>query len=99
MFILAKDDIKIGIALGLLAPALGFWGFYLYHFYPASFSDFVSRILHEKPLITALSSFSLLANAVIFTIYINLRKDETAKGIFAITCVYALVILIYKLFL
>jgi hypothetical protein len=99
VFILAKDNIKIGLALGLLAPALGFLGFYLFHFYPASFIDFVHRIAHEKPLVTAVSSFSLLANAVIFTIYINLHKDHTARGVFIITCGYSVTILIYKLFL
>lgn len=89
----------MGIALGLLAPLLGVIGFYFIHFYPASFTDFFYRISHEKALITAISSFSLLANAVIFTIYINLSKDKTARGIFAITCIYAVLILIYKLFL
>ena len=99
MFILARDNMKMGLILGLLAPLLGVAGFYFVHFYPAAFSDFIYRISHEKPLVTAISSFSLLANAVIFTIYINLGKDKTAKGIFAITCIYAVVILIYKLFL
>ena len=42
-------------------------------------------------------SVSLLANAIIFTLYINTRRDRTAKGIFIATCVYVIAGLIFKL--
>jgi len=43
-------------------------------------------------------SLALLVNAVLFTVYINTRKDKTAKGIFALTCVYGLLVLCIKTF-
>ena len=43
-------------------------------------------------------SLSLLLNALLFTIYINSRKDNTAKGIFAVTLIYGLIILSIKTF-
>jgi ABC-type uncharacterized transport system permease subunit len=49
--------------------------------------------------LTAALSMSLLLNAVLFTLYINSRKDKTAKGIFITTLVYGLAVLIIKTFL
>lgn len=39
-----------------------------------------------------------MANAVLFTIYINARIDKTAKGIFWATLIYALTALSIKTF-
>jgi hypothetical protein len=50
-----------------------------------------------KTLTVALT-LSLLLNALLFTIYINSSKDKTAKGIFATTMVYGLIVLIIKTF-
>jgi len=49
--------------------------------------------------LSAALSISLLLNATLFTIYINSRKDQTAKGIFFTTLVYGLIVLIIKTFL
>ena len=43
-------------------------------------------------------SLSLLINAVLFTIYVNTNRDKTAKGIFALTCAYGLLVLCLKTF-
>jgi ABC-type uncharacterized transport system permease subunit len=43
-------------------------------------------------------SLSLLANALVFTVCINTRKDNIAKGVFVTTAVYGLVILLIKTF-
>jgi hypothetical protein len=60
---------------------------------------FLKYVLQNKPFLTTVVSTSLLANAVIFTIYINTRKDRTAKGIFIVTVVYAVAAIILKMFL
>ncbi|BAV04564.1 hypothetical protein FLA_0556 [Filimonas lacunae] len=74
--------------------------YYLWKFYPAAtIADFFRLLGSQKTLITGIVSVSLLANAVLFTIYINTRRDDTAKGIFASTCVYAVGSLILKYFL
>jgi len=39
----------------------------------------------------------LLANAILFTIYINTHRDKTAKGIFVATLLYGIFVLVYKL--
>jgi len=37
-----------------------------------------------------------MANAILFTIYINGYRDKTAKGIFIVTMVYAALALAFK---
>jgi hypothetical protein len=51
----------------------------------------------QKALLTGIVSISLIANAVVFTRYINNRKDRTARGIFIATCIYAILSLLWKL--
>ena len=98
--ILQKDNLRLGLVIGIVAPMFGMLIYYFWKFFPTfSVSDFFHVLLLEKALITALISFSLFANAVVFTLYINTRRDRTAKGIFIITCIYALGAFILKLFL
>jgi hypothetical protein len=47
-------------------------------------------------LITVSISVSLMANAILFTIYINGNCDKTAKGIFVLTIIYAIIALAFK---
>lgn len=97
---LKRDNLKMGIILGIIAPLLGMVLYYFGKFYPAlSVKDFFQLLSIQKTLITGIVSISLVANAVLFTLYINTRRDQTAKGIFASTCVYAIGSLILKYFL
>jgi hypothetical protein len=52
----------------------------------------------NKPLITAITIPCLLVNIIFFTYFINTRKDETAKGVFAVTIMYAVAALLFKFF-
>jgi hypothetical protein len=98
--IFTKDDTRLGLILGAIAPLLGILLFKWTKFGIFSFKEFFQFIYLEpgfKTLSVALS-LSLLANALIFTLYINAQKDKTAKGIFITTCVYGVVILLIKTF-
>ena len=94
---LQKDNLKLGLVLGLLAPMLGMFGFYFWKFSTYPLKEFVLYLVEAKSLITAMVTFSLMANAVLFTLYINTNKDKTAKGIFWVTMVYAVAALIMKM--
>ena len=37
-----------------------------------------------------------MTNAILFTIYINGHRDKTAKGIFVLTVIYAIIAMIFK---
>lgn len=95
---LTKDNLRLGIVLGFLAPFAGLFIYYLLQFRSIPLSDFFRVMFSQTSLLTAIISISLIANAVVFTIYINTRKDRTAKGIFIATCIYAVVSILFKLF-
>jgi len=98
-FILKKDNLKLGLLLGLLGPALGLIVVYFLKFSSYGFGEFLDYFFNDSKLITSIGALCLLANAVLFTIYINTHRDNTAKGIFATTLVYGIAILVIKIFI
>ena len=92
-----RDDIKLGILLGFLAPIVGMFIYYFIQFRMFTLSEFFRIMFSQKQLLTGIVSISLIANAIIFTIYINSHRDKTARGIFIATCIYAIASLLYKL--
>ena len=94
-----KDNLRFGILLGFLSPLLGMVIYYFVAFYSRNvgFMEFIGYLKQYKSLLTGVSSISLVANAIIFTIYINTRRDATAKGIFVATIIYGVAVLVIKL--
>jgi hypothetical protein len=97
-FILKRDSLKLGLILGLLGPAVGLVVVYFVKFSSYGFMDFLDYFFNDNRLITSIGALCLLANAVLFTLYINTHRDKTAKGIFATTLVYGISILVLKIF-
>ena len=97
-FILKKDNLKLGIILGLIGPVLGLVVIYFLKFTSISFIEFIDLFLNTNKLITSIGALCLLANAILFTFYINTHRDNTAKGIFVTTLIYGIGILILKIF-
>ncbi|MFN4284913.1 MAG: hypothetical protein ACK4E8_03025 [Lacibacter sp.] len=95
------DKYPFGIALGALAPVLGIVIYYLLKIDPETigFAQFIEYFFQTKALLTAVGSLSLIANIILFTLFINARKDKTAIGIFAMTVMYGLIILYAKFFM
>jgi hypothetical protein len=94
---LKKDNLRLGLALGLIGPLLGLVVIYFVKFPSYSFMDFLTYFMNDNKMITSVGSLSLLANVVLFTIYINTHKDDTAKGIFLMTVIYGIGILVLKI--
>lgn len=95
-FILKRDNVKLGLLLGLLMPIIGIFVFYWWRFSSASFPEFWNYLKSNKNLITSLSVICLFLNVVLFTIYINTKRDQTAKGIFAVTVIFGIAALVFK---
>jgi hypothetical protein len=94
---LKRDDLRLGIVLGFLAPLISLVVYYFVKFYPLySVGDMMHAVATNKNLVTAISVTCLVANIALFTIYVNTRRDKTAKGIFAITLIYAITALLIK---
>ncbi len=93
-----KDNLALGVVLGFTAPFFGLIIYYFISFFPkhVAFMEFLGYLKEYKTLLTAVSSISLLANAVLFTIYVNSHKDKTAKGIFLATIIYGITVLLIK---
>lgn len=94
-----KDNLKFGILLGFIAPILGLFIYYFIAFYSlkVGFFEFLGYLKQYKSMLTGVSSVALVANAVIFTIYINSYKDKTARGIFVATIVYGIAVLLLRI--
>lgn len=94
--IFKKDNLRLGIILGLLAPFISLIIYYYVKFSSVTFREFFSFLHSHKDQITAVSVPCLLLNIVLFTYYINSHRDLTAKGIFAATLIYAIAALLFK---
>jgi hypothetical protein len=95
-----RDNIKFGLLLGFLSPILSLAIYYLVKFYPTfTPADFFGFLRDNKTQITAISVPCLVLNIALFTFYINSHRDDTAKGIFVITLIYAITTLLLKFIL
>jgi hypothetical protein len=95
-----KDNLRFGMLLGFIAPLLSLIAYYFIKFYPLfSVKDCLNFIGENKNQITAISVPCLILNIALFTFYINTHRDKTAKGIFAITIIYAIGALLLKFIL
>jgi len=95
--ILKKDNLRLGLLLGLVAPILSLVIYYFVKFYPLyTVRDFFFFLRTNKNQITAVSVPCLVLNIALFTFYINSRRDNTAKGIFGATLIYAILALVFK---
>ncbi|MEY2586720.1 MAG: hypothetical protein RLY11_569 [Bacteroidota bacterium] len=91
-----KDNFIFGLIVGALLPVASFFGYYYWKFSLFTFKEFIQVLEQNKQLVTGLSIPCLLLNIVLFTLYINGKKDKTAKGIFAVTIFYAVSALLFK---
>ena len=97
---LKRDSLSLGLALGFLAPLISVLIYYFYKFFPTfNLGEFLRFLGENKAQITAISVPCLLLNIALFTFYINSHRDKTAKGIFTVTLIYAIVSLALKFLL
>ena len=97
--IFKRDNLKLGLILGFLGPLIGMVVVYFLQpqFNGLRFSEFFDLFINSNKIITSVGALSLLANVVLFTIYINTHRDNTAKGIFLVTLIYGIAILVLKI--
>jgi multisubunit Na+/H+ antiporter MnhC subunit len=96
--IFKKDNFVFGLVLGFIGPAFGFLLYKFVKFRPFTIAEMFQWMRLNPNLITVFISVSLFANAVLFTIYINGYRDKTAKGIFVVTIIYAVIAMLFKYF-
>ena len=89
------NDIRLGVAGGLLAPLLGFGVVYLVAFRGMSFSEYLNLLAYHKQL-SAVISLSVIPNLLLFFIFIWLNYLYSARGVLAATLVFAGVVVVTK---
>ncbi|HSK14451.1 MAG TPA: hypothetical protein VK907_14620 [Phnomibacter sp.] len=93
---LKRDTLGLGFLLGSLAPVLALIIYYFAKISPNSWGDFFRYLAMEKRLLSSLTVICLLPNIALFTIFVNTKRDQTAKGIFGITLLFAITSLMIK---
>jgi tryptophan-rich sensory protein len=96
MNLLLKDKILLGLILGFITPLIGFTIFYFARFHLFSLKEYFEVLFMERPLLSGIITISLVANVFIFTLYINMKQDKTAIGIFIASLIYGLFALYLK---
>jgi len=94
--IFKKDNFVYGLTLGFIAPVIGLFIYKFVKFNSLTLLEMFQWVKMNPNLITVFISVSLMANAVLFTIFINGHRDKTAKGIFVLTMIYAITAMIFK---
>jgi hypothetical protein len=88
----------MGLILGLVTPLMVFVIIYFARFSGWSFGEYAREFVRQNQLITFFGVWCLVGNIALFTYYINTTRDKTAKGIFAVTLIYGIGVLLLKLF-
>lgn len=94
-----KDSYVLGAVLGVIAPIIGLIVLKQVRVPSEPMGRFLFELFTSKdykPMLTGMLSVSLLANALVFTLFINTQKDRSAKGVFIATVLYGIFILIMK---
>lgn len=91
-----KDDLRFGLALGFALPLIVVSGIYLLQFGNYPVGDFFSILKQQTRLITFFAAWCLVANIALFTLFVNTKKDRTAKGVFIMTVVWGLGFLLLR---
>lgn len=93
---LKKDNLKLGLMLGLIFPVIVFFIIYLLRFADYPFDRFLKLLSQENRLITFFGTWCMVANIALFTVYVNTNRYQTSKGVFGVTLIYGVLILLLK---
>ena len=96
---LKKDNLPLGILLGFLTPVVAFFLYYFFVIRPhnnVGLGQFLMILKDNHQMLPKLTSICLLLNGLVFFLYTRKRLDITAKGIFLMTMLYAIGILLLK---
>ena len=91
-----RKEIIIGIAVGLIANAIGTL-LYILLFVDMGVSETLKAAIEQGTLGSILALGAIL-NLVAFFGFLKIRRDERARGVLIATLFTALVILLFKLF-
>ncbi|GAA4335708.1 hypothetical protein [Flaviaesturariibacter amylovorans] len=95
-FFLKRDDWRLGVVLGILAPLLIFLIIYKIRFDFMDLGEFIAALFKERSIITFVGVWCTLGNIALFTYYTNTDRHLTARGLFIVTVVVGIGVLLVK---
>lgn len=90
-----KDNLVLGLLLGILLPVLGVLGFYYSKFASVDLLNFFQVATKHKVLSPMLSLCAVL-NLATFFLFLNKNYYLTARGIILATIIYGITIVVLK---
>jgi hypothetical protein len=82
--------------LGFIAPLIVMVIVYYLQSSHDSFGEYLKSFFLSRQMITFWGAWCLVGNIALFTFYINTNRFKTAKGIFAVTLLYGVGVLLLK---
>jgi hypothetical protein len=89
------DLMKLGFALGIIAPILSLVVVYFVRFDGYTFPEFIQYLIKMKAL-SPIMSLMVIPNLLIFFIFIWLDHLYAARGVLAATVIDAVLIMVIK---
>ena len=91
------DTMGIGLLAGFLLPLLIFLLVYFWRENEIPFFQYVRNLWHLQAFVK-LGSLCVFANLLIFMGFINIKYEQAARGVLGATIIYALAVLISRVF-
>ena len=89
------NKMYVGLVLGLLVPLIVLYIFNLIAFDDLSPGEFLRNLINNRKL-SAVISLGVIPNLLVFFIFIWLNYLYSARGVLAVTLVFALLVVITK---
>ncbi len=89
------NNVRLGLLLGLLAPALTMLIVYLVGFADYGFNELIDLLLSKK-VFTKLLSLCVIPNLALFFLFLNKNYYYSARGVLLATVLFALFVFITK---
>jgi len=92
------DVMWLGVVLGLIAPVITMFGFYLYNFSHISIGQFIHH-LFKVNIQSSLLSLCVVSNLAVFFLFIWSEKYNGARGVLLSTFIYGGLVVYLKFFI
>ena len=90
------DNVKLGVAIGILSPMVTFLIYYLIFHHRMFFFNFLDYLKTGDIFVSTLSLCVFASNLLLFFCCIWTNRDKTARGIVLATFLYAIYVAIMK---
>lgn len=94
---LKLDSLLLGFLLGMIAPVIVFFGYFFINYPYMSFGGFVNYLILGRTY-SALISLCVIANLLVFFLFLQKDKYLSARGVIMATFIYAGLVFYLKFF-